>query len=92
MTTPQQRLTHKVRLLKALYETRLKLTATDFSYVSNANQYFAELEHQDLITSEWGDKGSAKVKFRFIAEKQSKKAEKYLKAFGGLKPNANRIH
>ena len=48
--------THKYNLLKRLYDTELKLTATDFSHVSNANQYFVELEHQDLISSEWGKK------------------------------------
>ena len=69
---------HKYNLLKKLYDTGLKLTATDFSHVSNANQYFVELEHQDLITSEWGRKGKAKVKLRFIAGHQLKRVKKYL--------------
>jgi len=73
---------HKYNLLKKLYDTGLKLTATDFSYVSNANQYFVELEHQDLITSEWGRKGKAKVKLSFIADHQRGRAKKYLDNMG----------
>jgi hypothetical protein len=49
--------------------------------VSNANQYFVELEHQDLITSEWGVKGEAKVKLRFVADGQIERVEKYLNTF-----------
>lgn len=74
--------THKYRLLKKLYDTELKLTATDFSYVSNANQFFVELENQGLITSEWGKKGKAKVKLRFVDERQRTKAKKYLDNMG----------
>jgi hypothetical protein len=70
--------THKYRLLKKLYDTELKLTATDFSYVSNANQFFVELENQGLITSEWSKKGKAKVKLRFVDVDQRIKAKKYL--------------
>jgi len=73
---------HKYNLLKRLYDTELKLTATDFSHVSNANQYFVELEHQDLITSEWGKKGDAKVKLRYVAEHQKEKVERYLDNMG----------
>ncbi len=74
--------THKYNLLKRLYDTELKLTATDFSYVSNANQYFVEMEQQDLITSEWGKKGNAKVKLRFVGEDQKERVEKYLDNMG----------
>jgi hypothetical protein len=75
------RLSHKLSILKILYTTGSKLTATDFAYVSNANQYFVELERQGLITSEWGFKGKAKVKLRFIANIQLSKVEKYLSMF-----------
>ncbi len=75
---------HKYNLLKRLYNTGLKLTATDFSHVSNANQYFVELEHQDLIKSEWGKKGDAKVKLRFVGEDQKERVEKYLDNMGDL--------
>jgi len=81
---------HKYNLLKKLYDTGLKLTATDFSYVSNANQYFVELEHQDLITSEWGRKGKAKVKLRFIADHQRERAKKYLDNMG-MKPQKDEV-
>ena len=74
--------THKYNLLKRLYDTELKLTATDFSHVSNANQYFVELEQQDLIASEWGKKGNAKVKLRFVGEDQKERVEKYLDNMG----------
>jgi len=79
-----QKLTHKYNILKILYDTGLKLTATDFSYVSNANQYFVELENQDLLTSEWGIKGKQKVKLRFTAKKQKDKAKKYLDSYSKL--------
>lgn len=74
--------THKHHLLKKLYDTELKLTATDFSFISNANQYFVELENQDLISSEWGKKGKAKVKLRFVGEDQKKRAKMYLDSMG----------
>jgi len=70
--------THKLNILKVLFDTKLKLTATDFSYVSNANQYFVELENQGLITSEWSYKGKAKVKKRFIAPSQRIKAKRFI--------------
>lgn len=73
---------HKHRILKRLYDTGLKLTATDFSHVSNANQYFIELENQDLIKSEWGEKGDARVKLRYVAEQQQERAKKYLDNMG----------
>lgn len=73
---------HKYNLLKKLYDTELKLTATDFSYVSNANQYFVELENQGLITSEWGRKGKGKVKLRFVALEQKERVKKYLDNMG----------
>ena len=69
---------HKYNLLKKLYDTGLTLTATDFSHISNANQYFVELEQQELISSEWGKKGKSRVKLRFITEEQKKRAERYL--------------
>jgi hypothetical protein len=77
--------THKYYILKKLYETELRLTATDFSYVSNANQYFVELENQELLTSAWGKKGKSRVKLRFIAEHQKIKAKKYLDGMQGIR-------
>jgi len=88
----RQRLTHKYNITKILYDTGLKLTATDFSYVSNANQYFVELENQGLISSEWGTKGKSKVKLRFISKRQKDKAKTYLDSYSklqNLKPAEN---
>ena len=82
---------HKYNLLKKLYDTGLKLTATDFSYVSNANQYFVELENQDLITSVWGRKGKAKVKLRFIHGDQQEKARKYLDSMSNYTESNNEV-
>jgi hypothetical protein len=77
-------LSHKVEILKRLHQEKTKLTATDLNYVSNANQYFVELENLGLITSEWGLKGNARVKYRFITPQQYPKAEKYLKSYRAL--------
>lgn len=71
-------LSHKLHILKTLFDSDVKLTATDFSYVSNANQYFCELELQGLIKSEWGKKGNAKVKLRYVPNELREKAKKFL--------------
>lgn len=60
--------THKIRILEAILQEGEK-TATDFSHVSNANQYFVELEKMGILFSYWGMKGDAKVKFRDIANR-----------------------
>ena len=69
---------HKSTILKKLYDTQLKLTATDF-HASNANQYLGELEAQDLITREKvkRDKMSS-YKVAYITKEQKPKVEKYL--------------
>jgi len=79
-----KKLSHKLHILKTLLHSDVKLTATDFSYVSNANQYFCELENEDLITSEWGKKGDARVKLRFVAPHQLQDAKDYLEKFGDV--------
>ena len=84
-------MTHKLRILGLLYKSELKLTATDFHYISNANQYFCELEHQGFIKSEYGKLGKAKVKFRFIPNELRPKAERYLKLFGRLKKTKDEV-
>ena len=73
-----RKLTHKLNILEILLFSDTRLTATDFGYVSNANQYLAELENQGLITSVWGLKGKARVKLRYVANKQKLRASKYL--------------
>lgn len=75
--------THKIRILEAILQDGA-MTATDFSHVSNANQYFVELEKMGMLFSYWGIKGDAKVKFRDIANrhkaiaflKQAKKSQR----------------
>jgi len=71
-------LSHKLNILKRLFTTNEHLTATDFSYISNANQYFVELEQQGLIKSENGYKGKTRVKLRFIPDEYRKKVYEYL--------------
>ena len=73
-----RRLTHKLNILETLLFSDIRLTATDFGYISNPNQYFAELENQGLITSVWGLKGKARVKLRYIANKKKIRASNYL--------------
>ena len=73
-----RRLTHKLNILEILLFSDTRLTATDFGYVSNANQYLAELENQGLITSVWSLKGTARVKLRYVANKQKIRASNYL--------------
>ena len=69
---------HAKAILKELHKTKGRLTATDFNYISNPNQYFCELEDAGLITSEWGTKGDSRVKLRFINNTQLVKVEKVL--------------
>lgn len=59
---------HKIRILDVILREGAK-TATDFSHVSNANQYFCELEKMGILFSYWGMKGDARVKFRDIANR-----------------------
>ncbi len=66
---------HKCRIVETLLREGKK-TATDFSFVSNANQYFVDLERVGIIKSEYGMKGRAKVKYRSIADEE--KASDYL--------------
>ncbi len=73
-----KKLNHKLHILKTLLESDTKLTATDFSFISNANQYFVELELQGLIKSEWGKKGKSKVKLRYVPCEFKKRAKQFL--------------
>ncbi len=71
-------LSHKLHILKTLLDSDIKLTATDFSYISNANQYFVELESQGLIKSEWvKEEGKTPFKLRFIPSECREKAEDF---------------
>lgn len=70
---------HKLNILKRLFDSKEQLTATDFTHISNPNQYFVELESQGYIKSEWGYKGNAKVKYRFVPNDSRDKVSEYLK-------------
>ena len=59
--------THKRHIVETLLKGGEK-TATDFHYISNANQYFVDLERMGIVESRWGWKGNARVKFRSIAD------------------------
>ena len=67
--------THKQRIIEVILKQGQK-TATNFHYISNANQYLVDLEKIGILKSEWGKLGSAKVKFRTINDKD--KALKFL--------------
>lgn len=73
--------THKIQILEIILSEGAK-TATDFSHVSNANQYFVELEKMGILFSYWGVKGKAKVKYRDIANRH--KAIAFLRKIRGL--------
>lgn len=66
---------HAYNILKRLFLNGERLTATDLSHCSNSNQYFCMLENLGLITSEWGLKGKAKVKYRYLTQNQRRKVE-----------------
>lgn len=67
---------HERHIVKVILEEGEK-TATDFSNISNANQYFCNLEKEGILKSRWGIKGIANVKYRRIAN-----LEKAMKILG----------
>jgi hypothetical protein len=62
-------------IVKVILEEGEK-TATDFSHISNANQYFCNLEQDGILKSRWGQKGISRVKYRRIGNLE--KAMKFL--------------
>lgn len=75
--------THMFRILEIIINDGDK-TATDFSYISNANQYFVTLEKMGILYSYWVYKGKARVKYRSIANLA--KALAYVRAMRSKKP------
>jgi len=78
---------HERYIIKVILEEGEK-TATDFSHISNANQYFCYLEREGILKSRWGIKGIARVKYRRIAnlERAMKFLGKsYISLSGGTK-------
>ena len=68
--------THKLHIVERLLQEGGELTATDFPYISNANQYLCDLVHRGILKERWGYKGKAKMKFRSIGD--TAKALKFL--------------
>lgn len=75
--------THMLRIVEVILCDGDR-TATDFSYVSNANQYFVALEKMGILYSYWGYKGKARVKYRAIANHA--KALAYVNAMRSKNP------
>ena len=60
--------THKRHIVQRILDDG-ELTATDFHYISNANQYFVELERMGILKSHWAAVGRAKMKIREIDDR-----------------------
>ena len=56
---------HKITIVTALMHGG-EMTATDFGFISNPNQYFCDLEKSGILKSREGTRGSARVKLRSI--------------------------
>ena len=83
--------THKLNILKKLYETGLHLTATDFK-ASNANQYLRELESQGLVIRYWvRNEGETPFKLAYVSDETREKATKYLNAFKSVKSKQDEV-
>ncbi len=81
----------KLQILKKLYETNLRLTATDFR-ISNANQFLIELESQKLIERYWvRNEEETPFKLAYVSDETREKAMKYLNAFQGVKPKQDEV-
>lgn len=75
--------THILRILEIIIKDGDK-TATDFTHVSNANQYFVALEKMGILYSYWGYKGKSRVKYRSISNEA--KALAYVNAMRSKRP------
>jgi hypothetical protein len=69
---------HKCKLIEATIE-RGKTTAAQFN-ISNANQYFVQLEEVGIIKSVEGLCGDSRVKWRYIADMD--KALNFISVYG----------
>ena len=75
--------THKKSLVRLMLD-KGDVTACQIN-ISNANQYFDELEIIGVSNSRWGMLGKSKVKWRFIPTDKIEKAKKYI----GIKSTDN---
>lgn len=77
-------LQHKLNILKLLYDTNLKITASQLK-ISNANQYFNQLEEMGLIKRlEISRVGISSFKVGFVDQDTKEKAKEYLDKHGKL--------
>ncbi len=72
-------MSHLIRLCHLMSDGR-RITASEVSFISNANQYFNTLEKMGISKSEWGYKGESKVKFRFIPFENIEKKNNFIKS------------
>lgn len=68
--------THKKRLAKLMLDVG-EVTACQIP-ISNANQYFDELEVMGISVSRWGKLGGSRVKWRSIPANKREKALAYI--------------
>lgn len=77
-------LNHKLNILKLLFDTGYKITASQLK-ISNANQYFISLEELKLISRvEVPRENKPPFKVGFINQSTRQKAKKFLKEHNKL--------
>lgn len=69
--------THKRTLIRLMLE-KGEITACQVGYISNANQYFKELEAMGISEFREGKLGDAHVRWRYIPANKREKALKYI--------------
>lgn len=75
---------HKLNILKLLYDTRMRITASQLS-ISNANQYFIPLEEMKLIKRvSIARENSTPYKVGYVDYQTKEKAKEYLKKHNKL--------
>lgn len=76
-----QKLTHNLNILKVLYDTDMRLTASQL-HISNANQNFIDLEEMKLIKRvEVPRVGKSPFKVGYVDDDTREKAEQYLNKY-----------
>lgn len=77
-------LQHKLNILKLLYDTGLRITASQLK-ISNANQYFIPLEELNLIKRvEIPRENTSSYKVGYVDFQTKEKAKEYLKKHNRL--------
>ena len=79
-----QKLQHKLNILKLLYDTGLRVTASQLN-ISNANQYFIPLKYAGLISrDEVPREKSTPYKVGFVDDRTREKAKEFLEKHNKL--------